>query len=126
MNERDVVRMRHMLDEAHKVQQVMQARTREQLDQDWVLSYAVQHALQIIGEAASRVTPETREALSDIEWKDIIGMRQWLVHGYDQIKLDIVWTAVHKNVPLLIAKLENILPPLPPDSDGSIGEDSSS
>lgn len=81
MNERDVVRMRHMLDEARKVQQAMQGRTREQLGQDWMLSYAVQHALQIIGEAASRVTQETREAFPDIEWKDMIGMRQWLVPG---------------------------------------------
>jgi len=73
MNERDVVRMRHMLDEARKAQQAMQGRTREQLDQDWMLSYAVQHALQIVGEAASRVT---REAYPDIEWRFKSGEKQ--------------------------------------------------
>jgi uncharacterized protein with HEPN domain len=109
MNERDVVRMRHMLDEAHKVRQAMQGRTRDELNQDWMLSYAAQHALQIIGEAASRVTQETREEFPDIEWKNIIGMRQWLVHGYDQVKQDIVWMTVQKDVPLLIREIRERL-----------------
>jgi uncharacterized protein with HEPN domain len=60
MNERDIVRLRHMLDETRKAQEFVQTRTRDDLDSDELLAYAVRYALQIVGEAASQVTAETR------------------------------------------------------------------
>jgi uncharacterized protein with HEPN domain len=75
MNERDIVRLRHMLDETRKAQEFVQTRTRDDLDSDELLAYAVRYALQIVGEAASQVTAETRTQHPEIQWKNIIGMR---------------------------------------------------
>lgn len=94
MNERDRVRLHHMLGEARKANQFMDGRSRSDLDNDEMLSYAVRYALQIVGEAASQITMETRDAYPAIDWKSIIGMRQWLVHGYERVRNDIVWNTV--------------------------------
>lgn len=67
MNEGDIVRLRHMMDEARKAQRFIQDRSRDDLDNDELLSYAVRYALQIIGEAASQVTIETRTQYPEIQ-----------------------------------------------------------
>ena len=60
----------------------------------------------VIGEAATQVSPETRERYSDIPWKKIVGMRNRLIHGYDRIDFDRVWDAVANGIPQLIAALD--------------------
>jgi len=59
--------------------------------------WIVRH-LQIIGEAANRVTEETRARFSEIPWGKMIGMRHILVHGYFEIDTEIVWTVVEKDL----------------------------
>ncbi|MAS34884.1 MAG: hypothetical protein CL610_12810 [Anaerolineaceae bacterium] len=115
MNERDAIRLRHMLDESYKVQQFLDGQTRSALDTNDLLAYAVRYALQIIGEAAAQVSTETRNQYPQIQWKDIVGMRQWLVHGYERVENDIIWNTIHDDMPPLIEQLETILSP--PDAD---------
>jgi len=62
----------------------------------------------VIGEAASKVSKETRDLLPHLEWTKIIGMRNWLIHAYFQIDLDTVWDTVRKDIPDLIRELEKI------------------
>lgn len=109
MNARDEVRLRHMLDEAQKARQFIEGRARTDLDDDELLAYAVRYALQIVGEAASQVTTKTRELYPDIRWKDIIGMRQWLVHVYERVENEIVWKTVTEDISPLIDQLRKIL-----------------
>jgi len=59
-------------------------------------------AIEIVGEAASKITPETRAALPQIEWSQVVGMR-------NRIDYDIVWKAVTTNIPQLVVELEKIL-----------------
>ena len=72
---------------------------------------AVMKAVEIVGEAASRLTAETKEAHPEIEWNEIIGMRHRLVHGYFAINYGRVWEVVHNDLPKLISQLEAIVPP---------------
>lgn len=115
MNERDRVRLQHMLDEARKAQQFIQGHQRADLDTNDLLAYAVRYALQIVGEAASQVTAETRAQYPQIPWKDVIGMRQWLVHGYERVENDIVWNTVTQDIGSLVDHLEMILMSNPTD-----------
>ena len=62
----------------------------------------------MIGEAASKITKETRDLLPNIEWNVIIGMRNRLIHAYFDISFDILWDTVQDNLPLLIKELEKI------------------
>lgn len=67
--------------------------------------------LEIIGEAASRVSAETRTAHPDVPWPDIVGLRNRIVHAYFDVDLALVWNIVRNNVPGLITALERIAPP---------------
>ena len=71
----------------------------------------VLHALQIIGEAESKITAETRQQSPEIQWKQLIGIRQRIVHDYDAVKYDVVWSTIVDDLPSLIQQLDAILPP---------------
>jgi uncharacterized protein with HEPN domain len=66
-------------------------------------------SLEVIGEAAGKVTAETRLAHPEIPWLDITGMRNRLIHGYADVDLDLVWSVPHDNLGPLIAALEQLL-----------------
>ncbi len=64
----------------------------------------------IIGEAARLLSDETKAAIPDIQWSDIIGMRNVLMHDYRHIRMTRVWEVVQKDIPALIERLEPLLP----------------
>jgi len=68
-----------------------------------MLTLAILKSIEIIGEAASKVTEDTRKKCSSIQWPDIVGMRNRLIHGYFDIDLDRVWDTIVEDVPQLIA-----------------------
>jgi uncharacterized protein with HEPN domain len=71
---------------------------------------AVLHELLVLGEAAKRLSPELRAQHPDIPWRAIAGMRDRLVHGYDDVDLDLVWKTVSEDLPALIARLDRLAP----------------
>lgn len=62
-------------------------------------------SVEIIGEAAARVSEQTREAYPDVAWADIIGMRNRLVHAYFDWNRDIIWQTVQRSLPELVTQL---------------------
>ena len=76
----DGIRTRHMIDAVRNARQFMAARKRSDLDTDTMLLFAVVQALHIVGEAASRILPETRSVAPSVPWAQIVGMRNRLVH----------------------------------------------
>jgi uncharacterized protein with HEPN domain len=80
-----------MLNEAYKARKFLQGKTQINLEADELLAYAVIRALEIIGEAGSKVTKETRNLYPQIAWRNIIGMRNRIIHEYNDVDLDIVW-----------------------------------
>jgi uncharacterized protein with HEPN domain len=83
---------------------------RDRFDSDGLLQDAVVRRLEIIGEAAGRVSPETVAAHPGIPWREIIGMRNRIVHEYFRIDLDVVWRVVQEDLQDLIDKLEPLVP----------------
>jgi uncharacterized protein with HEPN domain len=75
-----------------------------------MLVQALVKSIEIIGEAASRMSADTKANLVDIPWQDIIGMRNRLVHAYFDIDLDILWQTIETELPKLVASLEQALP----------------
>ena len=84
-----------------------------EFEDDHLRQLAILKSVEIIGEAASRVSEETKAKHPDIPWTQIIGMRNRLVHAYFAIQLDIVWKVVQNDLPPLIAQLEPLIPPEP-------------
>jgi len=81
----DYVSMRHMLDYAQKARQMVQGRNRPELESNEMLKYALTRLVEVVGEAASRVSVSTRLKYQEIPWPDIVGMRSRLIHGYDVV-----------------------------------------
>jgi uncharacterized protein with HEPN domain len=69
--------------------------------------------LEIVGEAASRVPAGERAKYSGIPWAQIVGLRNRLIHGYDNVDFDILWQIVTQDLPPLVAELEKLLSPTP-------------
>jgi uncharacterized protein with HEPN domain len=65
--------------------------------------------LEIIGEAARRVPEDVQAKYSELPWQQMIGLRNRLIHGYDQVDMDILWVVVTQDLPLLISQLEKIV-----------------
>ena len=67
--------------------------------------------MEIVGEGAARISDDTKTAHPRIPWPNIVGFRNWVVHVYFDIDLDVVWKIVNEDVPSLIRELERIVPP---------------
>lgn len=111
MNERDETRLRDMLDEARRARRFVEGKTRADLSTgDQMLGFAVVRALEIVGEAANKVSQATRDTLPQVRWGDIIGMRNRMVHDYANVDYNIVWDVVVYDLPPLIIALEALFP----------------
>jgi uncharacterized protein with HEPN domain len=110
----DEARLRHMLDYALEAVRMAQGRSRTDLDADRLFNLAMTRLLEIIGEAAGRVTQGTREEHPEVPWSAIAGMRNRLIHGYDAVDFDILWDVVQHDLPALVADLQRILGSDPP------------
>lgn len=77
---------------------------------DLMRQAAVTRQFEIIGEAARRISPETQATIPNIPWSKIIGMRNRLIHEYDDLDLEIIWDTIQLALPELIEMLESIVP----------------
>ena len=109
----DLVYLGHMLDMARKARQLVQGRSRAAYDGDEPLRLALAHLLQVIGEAARRVTPAYTAAHPEIPWKVIVGMRHKVVHDYMTVDEDVIWDTVTHELPQFVTTLERLVPPQP-------------
>lgn len=107
----DLIRVRHMLTAAKEAMEFAAGKTRKNLEKDRIRVLAIIKSIEIIGEAASKVTEEFKSDNKYIPWNDIISMRNRLIHAYFDVNLDIVWQTVKSDLPDLIKALEKILPP---------------
>jgi uncharacterized protein with HEPN domain len=109
MRRDDLIRIRHMLDAAREALSFAKNKSRGDFDSDRMLVLSIVKSIEIVGEAASKVTQETREMCSELPWANIIGMRNRLIHVYFDIDLDRVWDTVTDDLPSLIASLEKVI-----------------
>lgn len=108
---RDDAFLLDMLLAARKILKYTQGCDPERFENDEVMQDAVMRRIQIIGEAARKVSPEFKEAHPEIPWTGIIGMRHRLIHEYFRIIPEKVWDAVAKDIPALITLIEPLVPP---------------
>jgi uncharacterized protein with HEPN domain/predicted nucleotidyltransferase len=100
-----------MLDKVRELQEIVNGKTRADYDTNRLLQLSVLHLVQTIGEAATKVSRQTRDSNPATQWAHIIGMRNVLVHRYDDVDDTVIWKTVTDDLAPLIAELERMLPP---------------
>ena len=108
----DRLRLLDILDAIAQIEQ-QASKGKDAFLHDALVQVWMRHHLQVIGEAAAGLTRELRERMPDIEWADIISMRNILVHEYFGVDLGQVWDAVALELPKLKREVEGILEGLP-------------
>nr|WP_316643999.1 HepT-like ribonuclease domain-containing protein [uncultured Roseateles sp.] len=95
-----------MIEATQTAQGFIGGRVSADLSKDKMLLFAVVRAIEIIGEAAARISPELKTSMPDIPWAAIVGMRNRVVHAYFSIDTEIVWNTVNAELPLLLPALQ--------------------
>jgi uncharacterized protein with HEPN domain len=97
----DAVFLGHMLTAIQRLSGLVARTDRDTFDRDWILQDAVIRELEVLGEAAGRVSTEFAAAHPQIPWREITGMRHKLIHDYFVVDLGIVWRTATVNVPAI-------------------------
>ncbi len=98
-----------ILDAIAKIKLLVTDVTYEQFAEDFRINFAVVRALEIIGEATKRLPMEVRQEYPSIPWREMAGMRDRIIHGYDTVDLHIVWETVTQRIPALRPEIERII-----------------
>lgn len=104
----DELHLGHILKAARRIVEYTQGLNREAFGTDYKTQDAVIRQLEIIGEASKRISPNLRTTYPEIPWRGMAGMRDILIHQYEEADFDIVWKTVTENIPDVLAKMEKI------------------
>jgi uncharacterized protein with HEPN domain len=105
----DLVRLRHMLDAARKAMTLAAGKTRAQVGADEIGQLALARLLEIVGEAAGKVSMEYRTAHPELPWTEMSDLRNRLAHAYFDVDLDVPLDIVAKDLPPLIGRVERLI-----------------
>lgn len=105
----DRVRLQHMRDACSTALRFVQDRQRSDLDHNDMLLFALVRAIEVLGEAAGKVTESTRAYWPHLPWRDIVGMRNRLIHAYFDVDKDILWNTTQRDLPDVLREVEKLL-----------------
>jgi uncharacterized protein with HEPN domain len=110
MSKRDThATLSQIADHARHAQDLCAGKTLTELVADWKSLLALERALEILGEAVKRLPAELCEAYPAVPWRLVAGMRDRLSHGYDEIDYEIIWNAVHQDLPNLLETVDQMI-----------------
>jgi uncharacterized protein with HEPN domain len=105
----DRIRVLHMIEAAETAQAFIVGRQPDDLATDRMLSLALERAIEIIGEAATRISVDTKDAALAVPWAQIAAMRHRLVHAYFDVDTAILWKTVVEELPKLLEQLRPLI-----------------
>ena len=109
MKRDDAVYLRHILDAIKQIEKYLKGISKEQFMENKLLQDGVVRQLEIIGEASRHLSEGLRQRHPEVPWRQIIGMRNRIIHEYFNVDLEIVWEVVEKDLPDLKAQAHKIL-----------------
>ena len=104
-----LITLQQMKSNCKEIINLSRGKDKNEIESNRLLCLAIVRLLEMLGEAANRVPEDIREENPDIPWIQIIGLRNRLIHGYDDIDLDVIWMIIVQDLPSLCTKLENLL-----------------
>ena len=107
---RDKSSLIDILNACESIERYVENKTFDDFDKDEMLQDAVIRKIEILGEASNRASEEIKNRLPDLPWDKMKGMRNILIHMYDELDLNIIWDTVTKDIPQLKTRLTKLLP----------------
>ncbi|WP_426669948.1 DUF86 domain-containing protein [Mucilaginibacter sp. McL0603] len=101
----DRQRLLHILDAINEIQLYTETTNLKSFLANSMMRFACVKQIEIIGEAANYITPETKAMFTDLEWSQIVGMRHILVHEYFGMDFELIWQVVINDLPILKEKI---------------------
>jgi uncharacterized protein with HEPN domain len=98
-----------IIDAMDKAEILLKDVTYEEFEADFRINFAAVRALEIVGEATKRLPLALRDEYPDIPWKDMAGMRDRIIHGYDNVNFQTVWDTIKQRIPLVKSQIQQIL-----------------
>ena len=105
----DEVRLRHILDAINFINTFSVGKSKGDLYKDYMYRFSVERQLEIIGEAANNLSPELLKKYNNVPWPQIISFRNFIVHEYFGLDLELIWGVIVNNIPSLKLQIEKIL-----------------
>ncbi len=110
-----------MLRFAERARHIAVGTTEDAFLNDWIVQGALMHYLTMLGEAARRVSQEFRDQHPAVAWPGIVGLRNRIVHDYNEHDMDIVWQVASAELPALVDQLRRIVPREPDGEEDEVG-----
>ena len=105
----DITRLQHMVEAVQEILEFTQGGILQSIVADRPLQHLIVRDLEILGEAASRISPQYRQEHPEIPWRDMIDLRNRLIHAYFDLNPDVIWKTVQQDLPKLLPVLKIIL-----------------
>ena len=105
----DLTRLKHIRVSAKEALSFVKSRRREDLDDDRMLSLALVRLVEIMGEAANHVSESCQAKYFQIPWRQIIGMRNRIIHAYFDVDLDIIWQVITQDLGSLLSEIQKAI-----------------
>ena len=106
---KDSGRLQHMLEMTILLEQEKNQHNLDELKQNRVLFYGLSKMVEIIGEAAYKITKEFKDSHPELPWRQIEGMRHILVHGYFSVSEEVLWDVIENDIPKMTPILKTFL-----------------
>lgn len=105
----DEIRLRHILDAINFIESFSDGKLKEDLFNNFMYRFSVERQLEIIGKAANNLSPELLNHYADIPWPQIISFRNFIVHEYFGLDLELIWDVIVNHLPLFKKQVQRIL-----------------
>lgn len=109
MKEEILIFLEHILESIDKIESFSKNISKKELKENDLKQYAIIRAIEVIGEAVKNIPKSFRNKYPNVSWKDIVGTRDKVIHGYFNVDLDIVWEIIKDDIPILKKQIKNIL-----------------
>lgn len=109
MVDKDLVRLQHMLESTNAVLSFIKEKNREDLDTNRLLLSGILRELEILGEAAGKISQQTKDRFPKMPWKQMVGMRNRLIHAYFDVDHDVIWKTITDVLPSFSCMLNKII-----------------
>lgn len=101
--------MLDIVDAINSINDFLLGISKEQFENNYEKQSAVFRQFEIIGEAASRISPNTKNKYNEINWQDIVGMRHKMIHDYFEVSIDVTWITSKNDLELLKSQIELVI-----------------